>query len=873
MSDTPARWPHPHVAANSLLPPGWRELQALVDTVLDTPPERREAVLSEMSAGDPERRAALERLVAECECDAPLLDRPAAERFARLLDEEPGFPLPETLGGRYRIDREVGRGGMALVHLARDLKHSRDVAVKVIRPDLAASLGRERFLAEIGIAARLHHPNIVPLYDSGDADGVLYFVMPFEEGPSLRTRLGAGGPLPVPECVSILRDVARALAYAHEQGVVHRDVKPDNVMMSGGAAVVTDFGIAKAVSVAQSDALSAASPSAQVRLSSAIGTPAYMSPEQGAGDPSTDHRADIYSFGCLAFELLTGKAPFHDQPTHLVADAHASTVPPPVTTLRADVPPDIAELVAQCLAKDPAARPQSANDVLSALDRATTTDPRGPSPAHAAPPMSRAFTWAPRAMVAAMIATAAYVASKVLGASAPVTLAVLPFSSISADSAVRSLAEGLADEVSRALSRVPGIQVKSRTGALAYRGQVNVDATQAGAKLKVAYLLTGAARLERGRWVLSADLTRTADATSTWGESFPLDPNEQTGTADAIAASLSAALRSRFPKSIGAAPPRTANQQTSNNDAYFYTALGHLKLNQRSQGVAVAADLFRKAIDLDSMYASAHSGLSMALAFYPHHQGSAVKEIHGELVRAARRALQLDSTLAEPHIALGMAHGFAYQWDSSAAELRAAIQLDRHDVEARLQYGRLLRNRGQLDEALTQLRAARAEDATSAAVLSHLSYVYYLDHQLDSALAESVRALETDPLNRTSVVMGAFVRLAMNRPGEARKLIERAPETSPFIAYVIAKSGDTATARRRLREQDAESPQPGLGETRRAYTYLGLGDTAKALSALERAIDAGEIWGVLESYIDPINDPIRQSARFKALLRRVRLVP
>ena len=871
MSDNPVRSPHSNGGTDSLLPPSWRELQSLVDTVLDTPPERRDAVLAEVSAGDPERRAALERLVAECECDAPLLDRPAAERFARLLGEESEIPLPETLGGRYRIDREVGRGGMALVHLARDLKHSRDVAVKVIRPDLAASLGRERFLAEIGIAARLRHPNIVPLYDSGDADGVLYFVMPFEEGPSLRTRLGAGGPLPVPECVSILRDVARALAYAHEHGVVHRDVKPDNVMMSGGAAVVTDFGIAKAVSLAQSDALGAASPSAQLRLSSAIGTLAYMSPEQGAGDPSTDHRSDIYSFGCLAFELLTGNAPFHDQPTHQVADAHASTVPPLVTALRADVPLAIAELVAHCLAKNPAERPQSAHDVLSALDRATTTDPRGAPPAHATPPLSRALTWGARAMIAALIGTGAYVATQFFGAAAPLTLAVIPFGSTSVDSAMSVLAELLADEVSRALARVPGIQVRSRTGALAYRGQVNMDATQAGAKLKVAYLLTGAPRQERGRWVLSADLTRTADGTSMWGESFPLDPNEQAGTADAMAASLSVALRSLFPKSIGSLPPLTANQKTLNNEAYRLTALGHLKLDQRSQGVAVAADLFRKAIREDSMYASAHSGLSMALAFYPHHQGSAVKEIHDELVRAARRALQLDPTLAKPHIALGMAHGFAYQWDSAASEFQTAIRRDSHDVEARLQYGRHLRNRGQLDEALVQLRAARAEDNTSALVLSHLSYVYYLDHQLDSALVESERALETDSLNRTSLVMGAFIRLAKGLPDEARKLIDRAPETTAFIAYVMAKSGDTAAARRKLREQDAESPQPGLGETRRAYTYLGLGDTSNALSALERAVAAGEIWGVLESYLDPINDPIRQSARFKELLRRVRL--
>src|SRR6185503_12728723 len=196
-------------------------------------------------------------------------------------------------------------------------------------------------LREIEIAASLRHPNIVPLYDSGDADGVLYFVMPYEEGPSLRTRLDRDGALPVAHCVSVLRDVARALAYAHERGVVHRDIKPDNVMMSGGAAVVTDFGIAKAVSAAQ-----ASGTAADLTLTgSGIGTVAYMAPEQAVGDPASDHRADIYSLGCLAYEVLTGRPPFHDMPLHKVAAAHMSTVPALFTDVRADVPEALGELV------------------------------------------------------------------------------------------------------------------------------------------------------------------------------------------------------------------------------------------------------------------------------------------------------------------------------------------------------------------------------------------------------------------------------------------------------------------------------------------------------------------------------------------------
>jgi len=197
-----------------MLPDDWQALAPLVDAVLDAPLERRGEVLAEVSGGDANRRAALERLVADCESAAPMLDRPAAERFSRLLDDEE-VSLPETLGGRYRIERELGRGGMARVYLARDTKHARDVAVKVIRPDVAASLGRERFLREIGIAARLRHPNIVPLYDSGDADGLLYFVMPYEEGPSLRERLAGCNGLPVSESGNTLCDVARALAFSY----------------------------------------------------------------------------------------------------------------------------------------------------------------------------------------------------------------------------------------------------------------------------------------------------------------------------------------------------------------------------------------------------------------------------------------------------------------------------------------------------------------------------------------------------------------------------------------------------------------------------------------------------------------------------------
>ncbi len=250
--------------------------------------------------------------------------------------------LKTALADRYAIEREIGSGGMATVYLAEDLKLHRKVAVKVLRPDLAAALGPERFLREIEVAAQLHHPHILPLHDSGEADGFLYYVMPYEEGESLREKLERDGELPVMEAVRLLRDVVDALAHAHEHGVVHRDIKPDNVMLSGRHALVTDFGVAKAVTEA----------TGRQQLTTAgvaLGTPAYMAPEQAVADPHIDHRADIYAVGALAYELLTGRPPFTGTTPQMILSAHVTQAPDPVTKHRTAVPPAMARLVIKCL--------------------------------------------------------------------------------------------------------------------------------------------------------------------------------------------------------------------------------------------------------------------------------------------------------------------------------------------------------------------------------------------------------------------------------------------------------------------------------------------------------------------------------------------
>ena len=272
--------------------------------------------------------------------------------------------LQQALGTSYVLERELGGGGMSRVWVADDRRLNRKVVIKMLSPELAAGVNIERFEREIQLAASLQQANIVPIISAGDTNGLPFYTMPFVEGKSLRTRLAEEGTLPISTVVGIMRDVARALAYSHERGIVHRDIKPDNVLLSGGTAVVTDFGIAKAISAARVEQQGGS----LTQMGTSIGTPSYMSPEQAAGDPDVDRRADIYSLGCMAYELLAGHPPFHGRPPARILAAHISEAPALLTELRPDTPPALDQLVMQCLAKDPDARPQSGGVIIEALD-------------------------------------------------------------------------------------------------------------------------------------------------------------------------------------------------------------------------------------------------------------------------------------------------------------------------------------------------------------------------------------------------------------------------------------------------------------------------------------------------------------------------
>ncbi len=390
--------------------------------------------------------------------------------------------LNAALEGRYRIESELGEGGMATVYLAADIKHERNVALKVLRPELAATLGPDRFLQEVRVTANLQHPHILPLFDSGEADGFLYYVMPFVEGETLGARLEREGELPVPEAARILRDVVDGLAAAHRMGVVHRDIKPDNIMLSGRHAMITDFGVAKAVSEATGRNL-------VTTVGLAMGTPTYMAPEQAAADTNIDHRADIYAVGVVAYQLLTGRPPFQGRTPQQVLVAHMTQQARPVTELRAAVPPGLATLIARCLEKRPADRWQSAEEMLPHLE-AVATPSGGVTPTQMQPvtmgvPAQKKswLPWAGVAAVAVVAGLATVMIPRMSGGDddlAAVTtdvdererLIVVPLQPIVADEELRLWGQLAADQIARTIDRphlidvIPASVIRDAMGRL-----------------------------------------------------------------------------------------------------------------------------------------------------------------------------------------------------------------------------------------------------------------------------------------------------------------------------------------------------------------------------------------------------------------------
>ena len=372
-----------------------------------------------------------------------------------------------ALTGSYEIEDEIGSGGMATVYRARDAKHDREVAVKVLKPELAAALGPDRFPREIKIVAKLQHPHILPLHDSGETEGILYYVMPFVEGESLRAKLDRDGELPVRDAVRILREVVDALSYAHGKGIMHRDIKPDNVMLSGKHAMVMDFGVAKALSDAGGEKLTT--------VGVAVGTPKYMSPEQATGDAHLDQRSDIYAIGILGYELLTGDTPFSGKTSQATLAAHVMEQPKGIREHRPAVPQGLSDAIMKCLEKNPADRWQTADELMPYLESVgtpsagmTPTDTRPVNVTPKAATQQSRRSWVSSVGIAAAVVVVGFggwMLSGVGGPSGIEQIAVLPMMDVSGEDQL--FVESMHDALTSALAQMGTVGVVSRSAVLA----------------------------------------------------------------------------------------------------------------------------------------------------------------------------------------------------------------------------------------------------------------------------------------------------------------------------------------------------------------------------------------------------------------------
>ena len=802
--------------------------------------------------------------------------------------------LTEALGPGYSIERELGGGGMSRVFVAFDEALQRRVAVKVMPEHLAASVSVDRFKREILLSAGLQHPHIVGVLSAGEAAGLPFFVMPYVEGESLGKCIHDKGAMSVRETVSILKDVARALAYAHERGVVHRDIKPHNILLAGGAATVTDFGVAKALSSARRS-----NPESHGTLTgtgTSLGTPLYMAPEQAAADPDVDHRADIYAFGITAYEMLSGHPPFFGLAPRALLAARMTADPAPLASVRDGIPPALDDLIMRCLRREPTDRPQSALELLAALDDPSmvsgtyTASVRPPSlrsmlrdwrvaPAAlrliggVGPAASYARRPAPPAQPAVMLAATTPSASSIV---------VVPLVSIGADSSNAYLAEGITNELAAALGRVPNVRVVSPTRAAAMLAAGH-SASDIGKALNVALQLEGTVQREGNRLRVTARLVGVNDGVMRWSDMYERDAVDlltvQRDLASAITEAVGIAMggsTATLASAQAGEPPATP----ASGQAYDLYLRGRFQLGRRSPAsIQQAITFFKQAIDRDSSLAPAYSGLADAQGLLPIYGNVPAASTLATALRSADRAIALDSTLAEAWASRGVLQARSWKWADAERDFRRAIALNGRYAPAQQWLGELYLVTGRTSEAVRALERAAQLDPSSPVINGSLGLALALAGRHAEAVAAAERAVSFDStLVVTRFMLGA-THLYARQPAQAIQSLEAAVRLDPesrtalgLLGYAYAVSGDASGARRTRARVETMPPAPGT-DVAIARIALGMRDTAEALARLEKAARARDPFFATELATSPIFDLLRASPRYAAILKSVGLTP
>lgn len=805
--------------------------------------------------------------------------------------------LQRALGSAYTIERELGGGGMSIVFVATDNTLGRQVVIKVLPHDLAASVSVDRFKREIMLSAALQHPHIVPVLSSGQAEQLPYFIMPYVDGESVRARM-ARGPLSVRETVSILKDVARALSYAHGRGIIHRDIKPDNILLSGGAAVVTDFGVAKAISASRERATLGGRQTSSGGWSSgtitsvgtSLGTPMYMAPEQAAADPNTDHRADLYALGVVGYEMLVGAPPFYGRTPQALLAAQLTETPKPISSRRYDVPPALADLLMRMMEKDPAKRPRTAQEVARLLDDPSVMSGEFTS---LKPVVSKSRNWQRRVsflgivavLLAAGLAAGTYFRTRearnatVVATTAAATLsksiAVLPLVNIGGDTSDVYFAEGMTAQITTALSKLRGLRVAARTAATSARDKFTTP-EEIGKALNVNMLLEGTVQRESGRLRVTARLINIADGATLWSDMFERQATDLFRVQDEISNAIVNAVAPELGASVALAGSSAA-RGTDDLQAYDLYLRGRFFFQKRGEdALRSALAYFQQAATRDPAFAKAYTGIADVYAVLPLYANVPVDSVLPLGLRSIDKAIALDSTVPEAYASRANLLGIGWRWNEAEHDYQRALALDPNYATAHQWYGEMLLVNGRIDAALAQLRRATELDPLSPVAFGSFGLALGIAKWDGPAQAAVKHALDLDSTLQVTRMMSGTVQLYANRVDEAIRQLEAARQldtSNPFVlgvlGYAYGKSGRTGEARDIARRLESSNQSSAAGAA--ARVYLGLGDTSRALTMLERAAAQHDMSFSTEVLAEPFFDPVRHSSRFAAVVARVGL--
>jgi serine/threonine-protein kinase len=688
------------------------------------------------------------------------------------------------------------------------------------------------------------------------------------------------GKLSVREAISVMKDVARALVYAHDRGIVHRDIKPDNILLTSGAAMLADFGVAKAVHSAMYDT-GGDEEHNLTGVGMSLGTPAYMAPEQVAADENTDQRADIYALGITAYEMLAGAPPFRKDTRGALLTAHLTETPEHISTVRDDTPGWFAELIMRCLEKDPAQRPQSADDLVEALgDPSRTTG--GSTAVMEAPGTTRSSK---RKILVGSVAAAVVLAAGAFavgtlfpsgaGNFAGPSIAVLPFVNVGGNPDDEYFADGLTDELITALNRVPTLRVASRTAVFAHKGS-NASVQELGDALSVSTLLEGTIRRGGDRLRLTARLVDGEDGLALWTETFERQITDVFAVQDEVSQSIATALRDQL--GVEAGDDAAIRRGTADLEAYDLYLRGRYFFARRGDdALRTALGYFEQAVGRDSSYAEAYTGIADVLGLLPLYSAIPSDSVLPLALQAADRAIELDSTLASAYASRGNLLNAAWQWSDAERDMQRAVNLDPKNATAHQWFGEQLLLAGRVDESVTQLERGSALDPLSPVITASHAIALGVSRRLDEATAMAQRAVELDTASTiTRLFMGAVYSYA-GRFGEAIPELESAMALAPglpavkgFVGYAYAKAGQRGDALQILATIDSTALSTGAGVAI-ARIRLGLGEFDAAVEWLDRAVNARDPFFNSESLASPIFDPIRGHPGFVGVVQRLGL--